>query len=174
MRDFDIAPDWLAICIELSSAIFDLGPKLNYWSDEADERKDNNNTVLSKSYLVGVIACLNLKKESSDDFFRWCSPRLATFTTSTNVCLHCCRLGLLATQAPDDFYANVEWRISIPRWMDKLALCSSRTMCAGLFRFPAYTRSTRLMDLSGRLRISSTLTQQYVFSIEVPWSHWHW
>ena len=112
MRDFDIAPDRPAICIELRSAIFDLGPKLNYWSDEVDERKDNN-TVLSKSYLVGVIACLNLKKELSDDFFRWCSPRLATFTTSTNVCLHCCRLGLLAT--PDDFYVNVEWRISIPR-----------------------------------------------------------
>ena len=38
-----------------------------------------------------------------------------------------------------------------------LRTSSSRTMCAGSFRFLAYTRSTRLMDLSGRLRTSSSV-----------------
>ena len=38
-----------------------------------------------------------------------------------------------------------------------LRISFSRTMCAGSFRFLAYTRFTRLMDLSGRLKISSTV-----------------
>lgn len=38
---------------------------------------------------------------------------------------------------------------------------SSRTMCAGSFRFLAYTRSTRLMDLSERLRTSSSVRISY-------------
>ena len=42
-----------------------------------------------------------------------------------------------------------------------LRTSSSRTMCAGSFRFLAYTRSTRLMDLSGPLRISSSVCLFY-------------
>ena len=35
-----------------------------------------------------------------------------------------------------------------------LQISSFRTMCGGSSKFLAYTRSTRLMDLSGHLKIS--------------------
>ena len=38
-----------------------------------------------------------------------------------------------------------------------LRTSSSHIMCGGSFKFLAYTRSTRLMDLSGHLKISSSV-----------------